>query len=114
MSSLCIRSQFIFCGADADFVTAITINYTEEAIGITRAAHQLDMPVVISFTVETDGHLPTGQSLKSAIAQVDQATDNYPAYYMINCAHPTHFASVFTEGEPWLEANSGSASQCFY
>lgn len=88
--------------AGADLVTAITMTYADEALGITRAAQAVGLPVVISFTVETDGHLPTGQSLKAAIAQVDAATDNGPAYYMINCAHPTHFASVLPEGEAWL------------
>jgi S-methylmethionine-dependent homocysteine/selenocysteine methylase len=91
-----------FREADADLVTAITMNYVEEAIGIARAAQSVEMPVVISFTVETDGKLPTGQTLKDAIAQVDIATNNAPAYYMINCAHPTHFAEVLVAGEPWL------------
>jgi S-methylmethionine-dependent homocysteine/selenocysteine methylase len=60
------------------------------------------MPVVISFTVETDGRLPSGERLKEAVEQVDAATDGAPAYYMINCAHPTHFADVLTDG-PWTE-----------
>lgn len=96
-----------FCEADADLVTAITMNYVEEAIGITRAAQTVEMPVVISFTVETDGKLPTGQSLKDAIQQVDAATNNGPVYYMINCAHPTHFADTLVAGEPWLERIRG-------
>jgi S-methylmethionine-dependent homocysteine/selenocysteine methylase len=96
-----------FCKADADLVTAITMNYMEEAIGITRAAQTAEMPVVISFTVETDGKLPTDQSLKDAIQQVDAATNNGPVYYMINCAHPTHFANTLVAGEPWLERIRG-------
>lgn len=96
-----------FRDADADLVTAITMNYVEEAIGITRAAQSVEMPVVISFTVETNGKLPTGQTLKQAIAQVDQATHQAPAYYMINCAHPYHFASTLATGEPWLERVRG-------
>jgi S-methylmethionine-dependent homocysteine/selenocysteine methylase len=91
-----------FREAGADLVTAITMNYIEEALGIAQAAQAADMPVVISFTVETDGHLPTGQSLEAAIAQVDAATGNGPAYYMINCAHPSHFAHVLSQNEPWL------------
>lgn len=70
-----------FRDANADLVTAITMNYVEEAIGITQAAQMVGMPVVISFTVETDGRLPTGQSLKDAIEQVDTVTGNAPAYY---------------------------------
>jgi S-methylmethionine-dependent homocysteine/selenocysteine methylase len=96
-----------FRDADADLVTAITMNYPEEAIGIARAAQSVGMPVVISFTVETDGKLPTGQTLKQAIAQVDQATHQAPTYYMINCAHPTHFAEALTSGEPWLKRIRG-------
>lgn len=92
----------VFRDADADLVTAITMNYVEEAIGITRAAKLVGIPVVISFTVETDGNLPTGQTLKDAIEQVDAATDCAPAYYMINCAHPTHFADRLTAGETWV------------
>jgi S-methylmethionine-dependent homocysteine/selenocysteine methylase len=91
-----------FGDSAADMVTAITMNYVEEAVGVARAAKSAGMPVVISFTVETDGKLVTGQSLKDAIATVDAATSAYPAYYMINCAHPTHFESVLTAGDPWL------------
>jgi S-methylmethionine-dependent homocysteine/selenocysteine methylase len=97
----------IFASSAADLVSAITMNYVEEAIGITRAARQAEIPVVISFTVETDGHLPTGQSLRSAIQQVDRVTSNYPAYYMINCAHPTHFQQVIEAGEAWTDRIQG-------
>ena len=72
-------------------VSAITMNYAEEAIGITRAAKANDIPVVIAFTVETDGKLATGETLQSAIKRVDEATGGAPAYFMINCAHPSHF-----------------------
>lgn len=105
-----------FRDADADLVTAITMNYVEEAIGITQAARSAGMPVVISFTVETDGNLPTGQRLKDAISQVDAVTNNAPAYYMINCAHPTHFADILIPGEAWsdrirgLRANASTKS----
>lgn len=96
-----------FAGTGVDMVTAITMNYVEEAIGIARAAQKANLPVVISFTVETDGNLPTGQTLQSAIEQVDEATSGYPAYYMINCAHPTHFEHVLAEGERWSERIRG-------
>ena len=80
-----------FVDTAADMVTAITMTYAEEAIGVCRAAVRAGLPVVISFTVETDGRLPSGQTLADAIAQVDAETGAAPAYYMINCAHPTHF-----------------------
>ncbi|GJL86147.1 MAG: homocysteine S-methyltransferase [Micavibrio sp.] len=86
-----------------DFVTSFTICYVDEAIGIVRAAQNADMPVAIGFTVETDGRLPSGQPLKEAIEQVDAETNSVPIYYMINCAHPTHFIDVLTDGGEWLE-----------
>ena len=78
-----------------------------EAIGIARAAKAAGMPVVISFTVETDGRLPTGQTLKNAIGEVDAETGAAPAYYMLNCAHPTHFADALAAGEPWVKRLRG-------
>ncbi|HSL45013.1 MAG TPA: homocysteine S-methyltransferase family protein [Anaerolineales bacterium] len=96
-----------FASSAANMVTAITMNYVEEAIGIARAAKNANIPAAISFTVETDGNLPTGQPLKSAIEQVDGATSGYPAYYMINCAHPTHFEHIVAEGGRWLERLRG-------
>ncbi len=85
----------------ADMICALTLNRSEEAVGIARAARRAEIPVVLSFTVETDGRLPTGQSLSDAIEHVDDATSGYPAYYMVNCAHPTHFDEHVREGQPW-------------
>jgi S-methylmethionine-dependent homocysteine/selenocysteine methylase len=88
-------------GTEADLLTALTLTNTAEAIGIARAAQDTRMPVVISFTVETDGVLPDGSSLGDAIVAVDSATDSYPAYYGINCAHPTHFRGALSANEDW-------------
>jgi len=96
-----------FKNTAADFISAITMTYVEEAIGIVNAASYAGLPVVISFTVETDGHLPSGQTLKEAIEQVDRVTNNAPVYYMINCAHPTHFSSVLSDNQPWLQRIKG-------
>lgn len=96
-----------FSETAADMVTAITMTYVEEAVGVTHAAIAAGMPVAISFTVETDGRLPSGQGLGEAIEQVDDETDRGPAYYMINCAHPTHFEGVIESPEPWRERIRG-------
>ncbi|HEX8101947.1 MAG TPA: homocysteine S-methyltransferase family protein [Solirubrobacteraceae bacterium] len=104
-----------FASTAADLVTAMTLTYVEEAIGVARAARDAGMPVVLSFTVETDGRLPSGQSLGEAIEQVDAATDGSPAYYMLNCAHPTHFDSVLQPGAAWVDRIGGlraNASTC--
>jgi S-methylmethionine-dependent homocysteine/selenocysteine methylase len=86
-----------FADTDADMVAAFTMNYVEEALGIAQAARAAGMPLAVSFTVETDGKLPSGQSLIEAIGRVDAETDEYPVYYLINCAHPSHFENVLEE-----------------
>jgi S-methylmethionine-dependent homocysteine/selenocysteine methylase len=96
-----------FSQACADLVTALTISYTEEAIGIVKAAQNAGVPVVISFTLETDGRLPSGESLDNAIETVDAVTDCGPAYYMINCAHPTHFEKVLKIDGRWKKRLRG-------
>jgi homocysteine S-methyltransferase len=92
-----------FAETTADMVAAYTLNYVDEAIGIARAARALDMPCSISFTVETDGKLVGGTSLRDAVEAVDGETDAAPAYYMINCAHPTHFEQALSANEPWMK-----------
>lgn len=96
-----------FALSAADMVTAMTINYVEEAIGIVLAAGDENIPVVISFTLETDGRLPGGQLLKEAIEQVDDATDSAAAYFMINCAHPEHFENTLAGDDGWLQRIHG-------
>lgn len=92
-----------FAEADADMVAAFTLTGIEEAIGIANAAKAQAMPCAVAFTVETDGRLATGMTLKEAIEAVDEATDASPVYYMINCAHPTHFEQALRDGEGWLK-----------
>lgn len=96
-----------FAGTEADMVAGYTLTQTEEAVGIARAAQAHEMPCAISFTVETDGRLASGATLRSAIETVDTATNGYPAYYMINCAHPTHFAQALEAGEGWVRRIHG-------
>lgn len=91
-----------FAGTEADMVSAITMNSIGEAAGIARAAKAAGMPCVIAFTVETDGRLARGETLREAIETVDELSDGYPLYFMINCAHPSHFAGALRAGEPWL------------
>src|SRR5690606_6970784 len=84
-------------------------------IGITRAVATTALPFALSFTVETDGNLPSGEQLGSAINAVDAATDGYPAYYMINCAHPTHFRNTLDGHNGWADRVQGmraNASSC--
>jgi S-methylmethionine-dependent homocysteine/selenocysteine methylase len=88
-------------------VAAFTMTNANEAVGITRAAQSAGVPVAIAFTVETDGRLPTGQGLDEAIIEVDELTRTGPAYYMINCAHPSHFDSRLGGKAPWISRIRG-------
>jgi len=105
-----------FAETAADQVTAVTMTYVEEAIGIARAAADAGVPVAISFTVETDGRLPSGQPHGDAILEADGDDGSEIAYFMVNCAHPTHFGDVLGPGEEWvgrirgLRANSSTMS----
>ena len=92
----------VFADEGADLVSAFTLTYVNEAIGVTRAAKAAGIPCVISFTLETDGLLPTGESLAAAIECVDRETDHGPAYYMINCAHPDHFRDALDRDAAWI------------
>lgn len=105
-----------FALADADIITAATLNYSNEAIGIVRAARSFGLPVVISFTVETDGKLPGGETLKEAIEKVDTETEFYTGHFMVNCAHPEHFVKEFYGDGDWkwriggIRANASNKS----
>ena len=101
-------------GTEVDVISGYTLAYPAEATGIVRATRAHGLPVVIAFTVETDGLLPTGARLQDAIAEVDAATDGYAAYFMINCAHPDHFNAVL-DGDAWMGRVQGivaNASRC--
>jgi S-methylmethionine-dependent homocysteine/selenocysteine methylase len=106
----------VFAHSEADMAAAFTMNYIEEAIGIVKAAASCDLPIAISFTLESDGRLPSGDTLAEAINRTDAATGAYPAYYMINCAHPAHFERVLHTDEHWsrrirgLRANASRRS----
>ena len=96
-----------FAATDADMIAAFTMNYVEEAVGIVRAARAAAMPVAISFTAETDGRLPSGATLEQAIRATDEASDGYPVYYMINCAHPTHLQPALDRPGEWRDRIRG-------
>lgn len=96
-----------FAVSDADMICAYTITNIDEAIGIARSAQSHGLPCAISFTVETDGRLPNGRSLKEAIEIVDAATGRFPQYYMINCAHPDHFEASLDTGSAWVHRIGG-------
>jgi S-methylmethionine-dependent homocysteine/selenocysteine methylase len=92
--------------AGVECITAMTLSYPEEAVGVVQAASALGVPAVPSFTVETDGRLPDGTSIADAIERVDAATGAAAEYFMINCAHPTHIVAGL-DGRPALDRVGG-------
>ena len=103
-------------GAGADMVSALTLAYAEEGVGIARAARAAGIPCSISFTVEVDGRLPSGQPLRDAVEQVDRESDGAPEFFMVNCAHPTHIARALEDDGAWrgriggIRANASAKS----
>lgn len=96
-----------YAETDADLVSAVTMNYPNEAVGVAIAARAHNIPSVIAFTVETDGRLPSGESLGEAIGFVDSESGAAPAYYMVNCAHTTHFDGVLDDTQGWMKRIRG-------
>jgi S-methylmethionine-dependent homocysteine/selenocysteine methylase len=96
-----------FAAAGVDMVGIYTLAYADEAIGVARAAATAGLPAVLSFTLETDGRLPSGEPLKEAIERVDAETAASATYFMVNCAHPSHFAAVLAEPGDWKRRIGG-------
>lgn len=94
-----------FADAGADLAAAITMTNVPEAVGVARAARAAGIPVVVAVTVETDGRLPSGAALGEAVEAIDAATGGYPMFFMVNCAHPTHFEGVLSGA--WTERIGG-------
>jgi S-methylmethionine-dependent homocysteine/selenocysteine methylase len=86
-------------------VCALTLTDPGEAIGVVRAADSFGLPAAIGFTVETDGRLPDGTTLRAAIERVDAAAP--PAYFLVNCAHPTHVLPALADSGGWAERIHG-------
>lgn len=95
-----------FAAADADLATAYTLTHVGEAVGIVRAARSVGLPVAISFTVETDGRLPSGALLGEAIRQVDDVAA--PDYFLVNCAHPSHIEQALAAPGAWRDRIAGT------
>jgi S-methylmethionine-dependent homocysteine/selenocysteine methylase len=93
----------VLAEAGVDYICYATTTYSDEAIGAVRAAKKVGVSVVVSFTVETDGKLPGGESIKEAVLKIEDATDKTPVHYGVNCAHPIHYLPVFeaSEKEEW-------------
>jgi homocysteine S-methyltransferase len=97
----------VLAGAGADRVTATGIGSSEEAIGVALAAGDAGLPVVVSYTLETDGRLPGGETLADAVRRLDDATAGAALFVMVNCAHPAHIAPALAPGADWTARIGG-------
>lgn len=105
-----LEQIYILAKENVDMISAFTINYVEEAMGIVLACKNINIPLVISFTVGINGKLPSGMTLEDSIKYIDKNTNYYPIYYMINCAHPKHFISLFKNNSDWIKRIKGIRS----
>jgi homocysteine S-methyltransferase len=88
---------------EVDYVWAATFNNVPEAVGVARAAARIDLPLQISFTLDSNHCLKSGPSLKEAIEAVDaEAGDARPDFYGINCSHPLEFEPALEPGD-WIK-----------
>ncbi len=88
--------------AGVDFVSALTFNHIEEAVGVTRAAQAAGIPIIVSFSLNQKATLKTGPTLGEAIMAVEMQTDNAPLFYMINCNHPIDFSPALENPGNWI------------
>jgi S-methylmethionine-dependent homocysteine/selenocysteine methylase len=72
-----------------EIISLMTVTNLNEAIAVIEVAKEMNIPVAVSFSLESDGKLLSGLSLENAIQTVDEATDGYTTYFGINCVHPT-------------------------
>jgi len=95
-----------FADAGAALVSSLTLTTVNEAIGVALAAGGAGLPVSVGFTVDTDGRLPDGTTLRAAVAAVDETAP--PDWFVVNCAHPSHVAAALADAGPWLERIGGT------
>ena len=101
--------------AGADMASTLTLAHSEEGAGAALAARDAGLPVAVGFTVETDGRLPSGETLAEAVRAVDGETQRCPIYYVVNCAHPDHVLPALGDGGSWRQRIGGfrgNASRC--
>jgi S-methylmethionine-dependent homocysteine/selenocysteine methylase len=93
--------------AGVDFVGALTFNNVPEAVGAARAAARIGVPLFVSLTLDTTGHLKSGPSLAAAITEIDRkAGEDAPDFYLLNCSHPIEYESALVSGD-WVQRLRG-------
>ncbi len=93
--------------AGAQYIAGMTLGDANEAAGIIEAARANDLPTIVSFTIETDGRLASGELVATIIAETDRLTGGYADFYLINCAHPLHVERAFASESTEMSRISG-------
>lgn len=87
--SLCMEvlSQFGLSVSDVVFLHE-TIGTCKEALGLSRAAQLLKIPLIISFVVDRNGLLLSGEKVDHAIERIDRETAGFVEGFSLNCCSP--------------------------
>lgn len=78
----------LFKSAGVDFLYAGIMPVLAEAMGMATVMSEMDIPYIISFTIQKDGKLIDGHTIDYAIRFIDDNVANKPIGYMTNCVHP--------------------------
>ena len=80
-----------------------TLNNVPEAVGMSRAAARVGVPLNLCFTLTSDHKLRSGPTLREAVeATAAQTGEDRPHSYGINCSHPDEFAPALEPGH-WFQ-----------
>lgn len=80
-----VLHQFGLMPSDIVFIHE-TIGTQREALGISRAARSLNIPLILSFVVECEGHLLSGESVEHVIEKIDE--EPFVEGFSLNCCSP--------------------------
>ncbi len=90
-----------------DFAVAATFNNVPEAVGVSRAAARIGVPLFVSLTLDSTHRLKSGPSLGDAITEIDAlAGEAAPEFYLLNCSHPLEYEPALDDGK-WIKRLRG-------
>ncbi|KAJ5210720.1 Homocysteine S-methyltransferase [Penicillium cf. griseofulvum] len=97
-----------FAEEGVDMLCIMTVTNLDEAFGAVSLAREYNLPIHVSFSIETDGRLRGGKTLEDAIREVDSVTENYVTYYGVNCAHPRYIIMAVQDMPMEVRSRLGS------
>ncbi|OQE12762.1 hypothetical protein PENFLA_c063G04031 [Penicillium flavigenum] len=98
-----------FAEEGVDMICIMTvINLDEATAAVSLAQREYNLPIHVSFIVETDGRLRGGRTLEDAIREVDRLTESYTTYFGVNCAHPRYIIKAVRDMHTDVRSRIGS------